>query len=271
MNKNPLVSVVIVNHNYARFLTESIESVLRQSYKEIEIIVVDDASSDHSLDVIQHFGDVVKSIFLKVNVGVSKARNLGASCARGELIAFLDSDDSWAENKIELQVAKLSADSKIGLCYTGIRIIRNGDQDNWIFPTYKGNCSFLFRRYPMRAIALLVSSGAMVRADAFRKVQAFDESLSISADWDFSRRISDIYSFTFCNQTLTNYRIHGQNMSSQKATYLLDNLRAIIKMLKFDYVRKNYFYFVCGAYYSTLILTKTILKFVKLQLLRSKN
>ena len=100
---NAKVSVIIPNYNYARFIGEAIESVLAQTYQPLEIIVVDDASTDDSIKVIESFGDKVKLI-RQENGGVGKARNTGARNAGGDFLAFLDADDIWLPEKIEKQI-----------------------------------------------------------------------------------------------------------------------------------------------------------------------
>ena len=103
----PLISVIIPNYNYGRYISESINSVLGQSYKSIECIVVDDGSTDNSVDVICSFGDRVKLI-CQENSHQAAARNKGIKAASGEWIAFLDSDDIWHPMKLEIQMRILS-------------------------------------------------------------------------------------------------------------------------------------------------------------------
>ena len=114
-----LVSVVIPNYNYARFLPEAIDSVLAQTYGQIEIIVVDDGSTDDSREILDGYGDRVTVIFQQ-NAGVSAARNNGVSRSRGEYLAFLDADDAWLPAKIERQIAAFRGDEEIGLVHVGM-------------------------------------------------------------------------------------------------------------------------------------------------------
>ena len=100
MNANNLVSVIIPNYNYEKFIAETIESVLSQTYKNVEIIVVDDGSKDKSLEVLEKFGDKIRVIQQK-NAGVSAARNHGVSFSKGEFIAFLDADDAYRPEFLE--------------------------------------------------------------------------------------------------------------------------------------------------------------------------
>jgi len=111
----PLVSCIIPVFNGARFLADAVDSVERQTYAPIEIIIVDDGSTDDTPGVIDAFGERVRAI-RQDNSGPSAARNRGILAARGEFIAFLDSDDVWVPEKVERQVACFLADSELDLC-----------------------------------------------------------------------------------------------------------------------------------------------------------
>src|SRR5438309_4900890 len=99
----PLVSVVVPNYNYGRYVREAVDSVLGQTYPAVEVIVVDDGSSDDSLSVLQSYGSKIKLV-VQPNGGVHKARNRGIEESKGEFVAFLDADDVWEPTKLERQV-----------------------------------------------------------------------------------------------------------------------------------------------------------------------
>lgn len=104
MGSDPLVSVIIPTFNRAGWLSESIDSVLHQTHPSVELIVVDDGSTDHTPDVVQAFGDRL-TYLQQPNRGVSAARNVGVAASRGTWVAFLDSDDLWQPSKVAAQVA----------------------------------------------------------------------------------------------------------------------------------------------------------------------
>src|SRR5688572_22302626 len=114
------VSVVIPTYNYGRFIAVAIESILRQTRPPLEIIVVDDGSTDETASVVESFGDAVKYV-RQENAGVCAARNRGAAESRGDVIAFLDSDDSWEPTALERQVPFFDQDENIGLVHCGMR------------------------------------------------------------------------------------------------------------------------------------------------------
>ena len=121
------VSVIIPMHNSSKYLEECIDSVLNQTYSNIEIIVVDDNSNDNSVDIVESKKDNrIKLIMLDQNVGVAKARNIGIDAASGNLICFLDSDDYWTFNKLEKQVAFIEQ-NKYEFIYSDYAYLKNGE------------------------------------------------------------------------------------------------------------------------------------------------
>src|SRR5437667_12630279 len=114
ISRPPLVSVVIPCYNGERYLAEAIESVLAQRYEPLEIIVVDDGSTDRSAEVARHFGDAVQYV-CQPHAGAAAARNRGVGLATGDLIAFLDADDVWTEGRLARQVQVLEADPSVGM------------------------------------------------------------------------------------------------------------------------------------------------------------
>ena len=116
----PLVSVIIPVYNGSDFLAAAIESVLGQTYRPTETILVDDGSTDNSWTLIESYGSRVTGIRQK-NQGVAHARNCGILHARGEFVAFLDQDDWWASDKVEQQVRAFLRDDRVGLVHTGVR------------------------------------------------------------------------------------------------------------------------------------------------------
>ena len=123
--RNPLVSILINNYNYGRFLPEAIESAISQSYGNIEVIVVDDGSTDNSRDIISNYGKTITPI-LKANEGQASALNAGYETSRGDIICFLDSDDVFTLNKVERIVGLFEGDSSIGWCFHDLRYIDGG-------------------------------------------------------------------------------------------------------------------------------------------------
>jgi O-antigen biosynthesis protein len=186
----PLVSAVIPTYNRAHMVERAIASVLAQTYRPLEIIVVDDGSTDDTAARVARLSaPEVRYHRTPSNAGASAARNLGISEARGELIGFLDVDDEWLPEKTARQVDCFQAASeKVGLVYCGIREV----SPNWPpvdrIPEHRGD---LFET--LRVVNVLRTSGVMARRDVFDKVGGFDHSLPARHDWDLWLRIAQHY------------------------------------------------------------------------------
>lgn len=121
MKKEPLVSVVIPNYNCGKYIRETLESVINQNYKNIEIIIIDDCSTDNSMEIVKKYQKIdlnIKVEIMKSNQGAAICRNRGIELAKGEYIAFLDSDDLWNENKISKQI-KFMEENNYNFSFTG--------------------------------------------------------------------------------------------------------------------------------------------------------
>src|SRR6267142_4272392 len=163
----PLVSVVIPNYNCGRFLAETLESVFAQTYPNVEVIVVDDGSTDDSLNVLESFAARVR-VVRQANQGVSAARNAGIRESRGAFVAFLDADDLWHPEKLTKQIA-VFANPAVGLVYCAVEYI--DEQGRSLGTNFTGR-----RGRVLRSIALLQGtivlagvSTAVVRRECFDK------------------------------------------------------------------------------------------------------
>ena len=227
----PLVSVIIPNFNGELFLDESVSSVLKQSYPYIEVIVVDDGSTDNSLELLAKFKDRI-IVIEKENFGAASARNLGLLASNGEFIALLDSDDIWEPNKLSLQMKHLlEADLDLVYCH-GREFGDQGNVNNLYMAGFEGDCYVHFKKYPARAIIELGCSSSVFRKSILHKSGLFDTSNPPpTEDWDFFRRFCRYAKVGFCDEILIHYRRHGNNISSRSlAQYYLGNRIAILKM-----------------------------------------
>ncbi|MGQ0543113.1 MAG: glycosyltransferase family 2 protein [Blastocatellia bacterium] len=205
------VSIVIPTYNYARFIAEAIDSVLAQTYPISEIIVVDDGSTDGTEDVVRRFGERVRYIKQK-NAGVCAARNNGVEKSSGELIAFLDADDTWLPEKIEKQVEKFTGNKEIGLVHCGMREFDSGTGET-IMLRLEGGEGWLAEDMVLWEKPVVNVSGSIivVSRKAFYDVGRFDTELKVGEDWDFCYRVAKLYKVGFVPEALVNYRNHGVN------------------------------------------------------------
>ena len=223
---NPLVSVIIPNYNYAQYLPQTLDSVLAQTYPHVEIIVVDDGSTDGSEAVLREYSDRVSS-FQQQREGVSVARNLGVQKSSGQLIAFLDADDLWLPTKLERQVQKFMEDPDLGLVHCGWAAIdKHGKVSN---PRLEGLEGWVAKELLMFRQAIHSSSGAVVTREVVEEIGGFDPRLSTSADWDFSYRVAIRRRVAFVPEVLFHYRLHGTNMSANIRLMEHDTLLAFSK------------------------------------------
>jgi glycosyltransferase involved in cell wall biosynthesis len=223
------ISVIIPNYNYAQYLDQAIHSVLKQTYRNLELIVVNNGSTDNSLEVLDKYRNQIILIDQE-NLGQSGARNSGLSLAKGDLIAFLDADDFWEPNKLELQSELINDSTE--LVYSGIiQFSDPGDGSKQVLmPKYRGNCSSYFIDFPGASIVLSGESTALFSRNLLERVGNFDSELNSTAGWDFFRRCSRITNFEFVNQPLVNYRLHSSNMSKSNTKVIQDMRLAYSKL-----------------------------------------
>lgn len=186
---SPLITVIIPTYNRAPLLSEAVESVLNQRFKDFELIIVDDGSTDNTERALARYRDAVILLQQK-NRGVSAARNLGIKAAKGEWIAFLDSDDLWLPEKLERQVDYCQTHRGISICQTEEIWIRNGVRVN-PGTRHKKPSGNIF--IPSLALCLVSPSAVMIKKALFDEVGLFEESFPACEDYDLWLRISCRY------------------------------------------------------------------------------
>lgn len=209
---SPKVSVIIPNYNYAKYIAKAIESVLSQTYQNLEIIVVDDGSKDDSLKVLETFGDKIRVVCQKKQ-GVSSARNHGVAVSSGEYVAFLDADDLWHQEKLQKQLDVFAEDNQIGLVHCQLREF-NTETGDTIHLHLEGEKGWVADEILLFEKPVIIGPGSsilMIR-EAFDAVGGFDTTLKkASEDWDFCYRVARKYKVGFLREILVEYRNHGNN------------------------------------------------------------
>jgi glycosyltransferase involved in cell wall biosynthesis len=213
---NPKVSVVIPTYNRAAKVQSAIESVLSQTYSDLEVIVVDDGSSDGTGQILgEIFGDRIR-YYGQTNQGVSVARNKGVEEARGEWIAFLDSDDLWENDKLEWQFKALERfGPQCSGCYTDTRLF-NHPETRTLFQmaeeSYKHEGMMGVNTDVLRLLVRPGGAGMVVhlssllaRADVVRKTGGFDPKLLYSEDSEFMFRLAMLTGFCYVNRPLIRF------------------------------------------------------------------
>ncbi len=217
----PKVSIIIPSFNCERYIAETINSVLQQSFKNIELIVVDDGSTDRTREIVSSFGSPVQLI-TQANTGRCTARNRGIREARGEFICLLDHDDYWFPNKLARQLSEFQKHPEAGAVYSSF-IFWHEDADKRfpkpdsfdltafpddIDPDYSG---WIYHQSLIDIYVL--TSTAMFRAEVFQRCGVYDESLPYSEDWELLLRIAREYPFMQLRRPTTLYRQHKQQGS----------------------------------------------------------
>ena len=210
----PKVSVIIPTCNRAGFLRGAIDSVLSQTFQDFEIVVVDDASTDNTPEIVACFHDQrIKFIRHKSRKGAAIARNTGITNSKCDYIAFLDDDDEWFPEKLAKQMAVMLASPPRGgvSCIPAIDLVdrASGKIKGQMIPTKSGDLSE----------ALLIdnciggTSSVLIKKDCFKKVGMFDEALPSMEDYDLWIRISRWFHFDYVKEPLLKYYVHQKKIS----------------------------------------------------------
>lgn len=216
MNQSPLVSVVIPTYNRADDIVDAVRSVRDQTYEPLEILVVDDASVDDTPLRIQEIQDDDLRYFRQDhNQGASASRNTGIQAARGDWIAFLDSDDRWNRRKIQrqLEVAEASEHDP-GLVYSGLTVTGSDGEAVKILPSDRGD---IYRRQLERD-RMGPTSTWLVKSECFRVIGGFNESYPVRNDYEFSLRLSEEYAVEYVREPMVYMDTSRENRLSSEAS-----------------------------------------------------
>ena len=218
IKEKPTVSVVIPTYCRAHLLGRAIQSVLNQTYQDLEIIIVDDGSSDNTDEVVKSLKDErIRYIRHEKNKGATAARNTGIKAARGEYIAFQDSDDEWLPQKLEKQMKVFETVSpKVGVVYTGFVRIEN-DKKEYIPYSWVAQKEGDIHKELLKG-SFITTPSIVVRKECFKKAGMFDEHLPRLQDWELVLRLSKYYDFKFIEEPLLTSPFTSDSLSaSEKA------------------------------------------------------
>ncbi len=224
-DRAPLVSVVIPCHNTGRYLAESVQSAREQTYRPIEVIVVDDGSTDNSAAVAAGFPDV--TLISQERQGVSAARNRGLEAARGAYIVFHDADDRLLPWAVETGVAALEQHPDVVFAYGSMRFIGRGQQ--WARESSREINDAGYARF-LAGDAFYPPGCAIFRKDAVEAVGGFRVGMALAEDYEFYLRVSRKFPVVSHNKTVVEYRVHDANVAGRLAKARL--LRVILDLLE---------------------------------------
>ncbi len=205
------VSVIIPCFNSIKFIDETINSVLNQTYKNFNIIAIDDGSTDNTRNTLENYKNKLTIATHQHfrNKGVAASLNLGLQMTSSDLIAFIDHDDLWHPDKLKRQVELFEANSNVDLVYSnGVRIDKFGKTINYIFDQSHSEPNDLNRLFLSNYI--ITCSNVMITRRIVDKVGYFNENL-LAADHDMWLRIMEVSRFSYIPEYLISYRIHSNN------------------------------------------------------------
>jgi len=228
----PEVSIIIPVYNAEKFIKKTIESVLSQTYKDYEIIIVDDGSTDNSKKILDEFKDKVR-YFKQANSGVSSARNRAIKEAKGEYIALLDQDDLWYSEKLKKQINFIKKNPNAGMVYSDCYYIDDKDKViSRVFENQKFYCGKIFENLVIENFIPIPT--VLIKKEVLNKTGLFVENYSHAEEYDLFLRISKDYEVGFMNEALAGYRVHDTNLSKNIDKSLQEDI--IVK----EYTLKKY-------------------------------
>lgn len=209
----PLVSVVVPCYNHEKYVKKTIESIINQTYKNIELIVIDDGSKDNSVKAIQELANKYSFTFIhRPNKGLSATLNEGIQLSKGKYFSTIASDDILILEKIEKQVEFMESNPKFGMCYGKIVYFENSIENTSEYPN-SNKQGWVFDDL-LNYGCFIPAPSTFIRKNVFETVGGYDESLLIE-DWDMWLRIAEKYQVGYVDEYLAYYRRHDTNISKQ--------------------------------------------------------
>ena len=212
----PTLSVIIHTYNNEKFIAETVESVLNQTYKDYEIIVVDDGSVDGTRDALIPYMQKIRYHY-KENGGIASAKNAGIGLSETEFVAFLDHDDLWVPDKLKIQMECFNENPQAGLVYAKYTSFRDGKELRT--KPEKGYSGWIFKE--LLSKSFIQTSTVVVKRECLDAVGPYDETFSLGDEYDMFLRIARKFQCGFVDKGLTRYRVHDTNASNND--FLFDN------------------------------------------------
>lgn len=207
----PLISVIIPVCNGEKTIQETIRSVLNQTFKNFELLVINDGSTDATLDIVNNINDSRIQVFSHSNAGSNPTRNKGIDQAMGEYISFIDADDLWTVDKLESQWKVLQANPEAAVAYSWSDYIDQSSQ----FLRRGSHISATGNVYQHLLLSNFLENGSnpLIRKQALIEVGGFDESLTHAEDWDMWLRLAKQYHFVVVSSPQVLYRVSPNSSS----------------------------------------------------------
>ena len=240
----PLVSIVVPCYNHEKYVKETIESIINQTYKNIELIVIDDGSKDNSVKVIQELADKYNFIFIhRSNKGVSETLNEGIKLSKGEYISFIASDDIFSENKLEILLNELKDLENTCMVFGDAEFIDENSKPlykdlesrktNSFIEFYTDNNRLIKKNYEIGSYETLIYSNyipamsVLCKRESLFRVGLFDTNLKIE-DYPMWLKLSKLGKIVYVNKVVAKYRIHGLNsIITNRKPFILEQIKIL--------------------------------------------
>lgn len=245
IRSDPMVSVIIPTHNRIGFVKEAIDSVLNQTFSNLEVIVVDNGSTDNTGDLVQEIADPrVHYIYQENTGGPAGPRNTGIQRARGKYLGFLDADDLWLPHKLECHIGLLDNDEEVGLIYGQHLPFGSGVEEACPTPSrHRARSGKIYKRLFL-SWNFIPCLEALVRKSVIEEVGGFDEdpALKTVEDFDLWLRITRRCKTIFVPEVMSRYRFHGSQLGPDKIEDLyVRNLNIAVKFINNGWVSHGLF------------------------------
>ncbi|MEZ4599309.1 MAG: glycosyltransferase family 2 protein [Syntrophotaleaceae bacterium] len=247
----PSVSVVVPTCNRAHMIEKAINSVLNQTFEDLELIVVDDCSEDETAEVVEQIKDPRLKFFRQTErKGAAEARNAGVAVSSGKYLAFLDDDDEWLPDKLQRQLEVFKTDPEMGMVYSGYYYVNA--ENNEIYrefqPSWRGKLDDLL----LMENCIGTTSSAVVGRDCFNQVGGFDVSLPSSQDWDLWIRIAQVRPIDYVSCPLVKFLNHDARITHNMGSKIQGKVKLLKKIMPLVQNKPkvlSHHYFVIGFLY----------------------
>lgn len=240
-----LISIVVTSYNYQEYLKDTINSVISQTFKNWEMIVIDDASTDCSLEIIKEFvnnDNRIKLIENKENLGLKKSMQKGVEAASGEWIAFLESDDMWREDYLEHKAAIIKEYPDLGLIFNDVELFGDERKIKLLKPTFERNRKFLNKqKFPKNMFKdlniqnrVVTFSSVMIKKTVLQDIN-WNVPVDKLLDWWLYIQISYKNKFLYIPEKLTKWQIHPKSYIQKKS----DKRFCMVNICAYQEVYKN--------------------------------
>jgi glycosyltransferase involved in cell wall biosynthesis len=230
--RTPKVSVVMPVYNGERFLRESLDSIFAQTFREFEVICVDDGSTDNSAAVLEPYGQRIR-VVRQQNAGQSAARNVGVTLATGQYVAFLDQDDLWYPPKLMSQVAVLDRDPHVVLAHCNFdRIDETGRMLQESAGVVERASAVASPMGQLIGEALIFPSAMMIRKEGYERIGGFHRELQGFEDFDLIARLKQEGTFVMLEETGMAYRLHGDGFTRTGGLHVIRSRETFLRRMQ---------------------------------------